>query len=609
MPNRRGARGGSGITVVLVLTLAMAAPFVAIPERAARAEPAAATDVLSLGAGPDRSGAMPGPGPTGQPALRWRAETGAYPLTGEDFTAVYPFFLNVEPAVAAGLVVAPGIDTGLVALDVRDGMRRWRSAPGRDSFASPTVADSAVYAGSYDGVFHAVDLATGAPRWTATLPGDPVTGSPAVADGRVTVGTIRGAVVAFDAHSGVERWRSEAPGFGPMGSPAIAGGVVYALRADGSLRALDAATGTERWRFDGFVPPRGNGLFDLMFTAFPVVADGLVFVGGAGSALHALDAATGREQWRLRLATLRLSAPAVSGGTVFVAADGAYVDGFDTLHALDAATGAVRWSVVADDLHTPPTVVGDIVYAGGGDLSVSAYDAATGERLWRVGLAPPGGRPGRMAVVNTAPVVTEGMVFVGADEQADGSSPHLGSSIVALGSGPAAPSGHDASASRAIATARDVPAPGACRVAPRTVADLIALGSKIDPLNRAAAPLLRPVPAAELQPVAREWIACVNADDYARLFALLTDGYLRRNFATGDPAAAADLAALMLPAAPLPESARFAFVGLADVLPLDAGRVRARVRFQNGDGVSRAQDWIFVPQGGRWRIDEVRPVE
>ena len=52
------------------------------------------------------------------------------------------------------------------------------------------------------------------------------------------------------------------------------------------------------------------------------------------------------------------------------------------IYALDASTGGLLWSYeTGGNVHSAPTVVGDVVYFGSWDNSVYALDASTGDLL------------------------------------------------------------------------------------------------------------------------------------------------------------------------------------------------------------------------------------
>ncbi|NNC38279.1 MAG: PQQ-dependent dehydrogenase, methanol/ethanol family [Acidimicrobiales bacterium] len=139
--------------------------------------------------------------------------------------------------------------------------------------------------------------------------------------------------------------------------------------------------------------------------ATPIVVDGVMYVTGAWSIVHALDARTGEELWTYD--------PEVSGedaikGCCDVVNRGVavydgkvYIGVFDgRLEALDAKTGKVAWSTVTVDQSKPytitmaPRIVKGKVLIGnsGAELGVrgyiSAYDAQTGEKVWRFYTVP-----------------------------------------------------------------------------------------------------------------------------------------------------------------------------------------------------------------------------
>ena len=140
----------------------------------------------------------------------------------------------------------------------------------------------------------------------------------------------------------------------------------------------------------------------------PVVVDGVMYVTNVNAA-WALDAATGREIWhyeRPRSKDLSGDASgginrgvAVLGDRVFMVTDNAH------LIALHRLTGALLWDTQMADSNenygatSAPLVVKDMVISGtsGGDEGirgfVSAYSAATGQRVWRFWTVPAPGDP------------------------------------------------------------------------------------------------------------------------------------------------------------------------------------------------------------------------
>lgn len=131
--------------------------------------------------------------------------------------------------------------------------------------------------------------------------------------------------------------------------------------------------------------------------ATPIVADGRIYVTSDFGVVTAFDLRAKGRLWRYA-PTLGVAKPccgpvnrgvAVAHGLVFVGT----LD--SRLIALDADSGTVRWEVLNNDpdsaysITMAPVVVGNRVIVGtsGGEFAtrgnVTAYDAATGKRLWR----------------------------------------------------------------------------------------------------------------------------------------------------------------------------------------------------------------------------------
>ena len=151
------------------------------------------------------------------------------------------------------------------------------------------------------------------------------------------------------------------------------------------------------WSFD-FETERG-------IEATSIVVDGIMYTTSAWSIVHALDARTGKLLWRYDPQVPKQKSKhaccdvvnrgvAVWEGQVFVGA----LDG--RLIALDAETGAVNWVVATVDSTLPYTITGAprvirgkvLIGNGGAEFGVrgflSAYDAASGDLVWRFYTVP-----------------------------------------------------------------------------------------------------------------------------------------------------------------------------------------------------------------------------
>ncbi len=142
--------------------------------------------------------------------------------------------------------------------------------------------------------------------------------------------------------------------------------------------------------------------------ASPIVANGVMFVATPGSQVIALDAATGNFLWRYKkqipegaiIPHPTSRGVALYGDKVFLAAGDA------TLVALDVKTGKEVWSKqVADNksgyyMSLAPLAADGKILVGcsGGEMGirgfVAAFQAQTGEEMWRTYTVPAPGEPG-----------------------------------------------------------------------------------------------------------------------------------------------------------------------------------------------------------------------
>ncbi len=159
----------------------------------------------------------------------------------------------------------------------------------------------------------------------------------------------------------------------------------------------------------------------------------------------------------------------------------------------------------------------------------------------------------------------------------------------------------------------DIPAPEECTVAPRTEEDFRALFQDASSVATPAAssepgtlPAGEPADdqtVEEINTVWRNYIACVNAGDLTRAFALTSDQQLRRIFVyPGIDAASEDQLIEIFMATPAPLSSNMAlpFVPLEDARLLDDGRAAA----VDPGSTGQRQVLIFREEDDQWRFDD-----
>ena len=286
--------------------------------------------------------------------------------------------------------------------------------------SSPTVVEGVLY-GSISDHVKALDAATGELIWryeTDDYWGTDLT----VADGTVYVAD-EDVVDTLDAASGALLRRYEMGDSRWTSAPAVDEEVMYLYTNGLNLIALDLASGEILWRYHT----------ELFFDA-PVVAEGVIYVGTVGPDVYASDAVSGELLWRFppredsSSSLLLAEGPLPAGGHslsmaiplahIAVAAGVVYAGSFNgRLYALDAVSGKPLWSVQVGVMRSAPTVAERVLYVGSSNQQygyVRAFDAATGERLWRYWVVA--GFDRMVGGFVDTPTVADGVVYVSSGE-------------------------------------------------------------------------------------------------------------------------------------------------------------------------------------------------
>ena len=203
-------------------------------------------------------------------------------------------------------------------------------------------------------------------------------GGIAVDGGNAYLGDDEGNVYALDLATGALRWTAEHSGE-VLGAPAVSEGKVYAVvhdpeRSLASLYALDVASGSEMWTYQ----PKGAG----SGMSVPTAMGGMVVVGTSDRLVHALSAADGKtERWRSLVlsAFSPVSSSALSSDALLVSD---YPGG---LYRLDPGTGARLWDYQLNELvpRSSPVVSGTAVLLGLNDGRLVAIDLDSGLLVWQ----------------------------------------------------------------------------------------------------------------------------------------------------------------------------------------------------------------------------------
>ncbi len=235
-----------------------------------------------------------------------------------------------------------------------------------------TLADDTLFAGTKDGVLHAVNATDGLERWTFPAGGECL-GTPLLYRGMIYFGGLDRRLYALDARRGRMVWNFPARGW-IDGSACAGDGRIYFGSRDRHLYAVDARLGVERWAVE----------LDGPIVATPATDGPRVFVGTRVGTFCAVEAATGKVLWRYA------AGGAVTGGSCVSEGRVAFGDFGGRVHAVDAATGKLVWKqacAVGGPVVAAPILVGSVLYGGTEDGKVWGVDWAEGFLGWQENLS------------------------------------------------------------------------------------------------------------------------------------------------------------------------------------------------------------------------------
>ena len=306
--------------------------------------------------------------------------------------------IESSAAIAAGVVYV-GVGNGdLIAVDLDSGALRWtHSTQSYIGESSPAVGGGVVYIGDLEGTLHAVGASDGKPLWTFRTEGE-IKSSPILVplqgEDLVLIGSYDTHLYALEARTGKLRWKFQTDG--PVHtSPAVHDGLALIAGCDGMFRAIRVADGTQAYAIDA-------GAYTA---ASPVIDGDRAYFGTFDFEVLAADLKEQQIVWRYSDPGGQFpfySSPALSGGRVVIG-------GRDKLvHAVDTATGEPAWTFATRArVDSSPAVAGGRVYIGSADNRFYVLDLASGSKLWEFDTG---------ASVMTSPAIAAGRIVIGAQD-------------------------------------------------------------------------------------------------------------------------------------------------------------------------------------------------
>lgn len=354
------------------------------------------------------------------------------------------------PIVSGGMVYVGSWDGMMYALREADGSLVWSLATeqvisncdvnyGIDSTAA--IVGGRLYFGAANCNLYSVNAANGNVIWRTHLAdgtkGWHLWSSPLVSDGKIYVGLashcdapcVRGTIICVSAADGSELWRSYTAPEGSTGAGVWSSFAIDPQRrlvyvASGnfcegadtygdSILAYNADTGALAWNFKN--EARNRDVENLDFGAAPVLFDvsgvPALAVGSKDGYSYAVRRDTGELLWATPVTdgsgdTGIIASAAAANGKIYFGTRAA--DGTGKLVALDQRLGQIVWEQPQPvAVYGAAAVANGVVFIGGADGVLRAYDAESGAPLWS---AQRGAMWGGVSV-------TSDRVFVGSNDR------------------------------------------------------------------------------------------------------------------------------------------------------------------------------------------------
>lgn len=328
--------------------------------------------------------------------------------------------LSAQPVVADGVVFTLDAQGTVKAFDAASGTEKW-SAKTRPCAGDETSAPGGglshgggrVFVSNGCAFVAALDPATGAVAWRATLPA-PAQSAPTVVDDRLYVVTMNNQMHALAVADGAALWSytGTPEETGVLGAAAVAADKTLAVLplSSGELIGLRPENGQVAWS-DSLSSVRGAGPLSSIadIRGLPVIDQGAVYAASYAGRLVALDAVSGRRLWQREGGSAETPWP--SGSFLFSLASD------QRLLALSRDTGALKWSVQLPRfagkkakgkalIWSGPVVAGGRLILASSDGRMIEADPQTGKTLRETKLK---------GAVSLAPVVALNTLFVLSD--------------------------------------------------------------------------------------------------------------------------------------------------------------------------------------------------
>ena len=236
------------------------------------------------------------------------------------------------PATEGGVVYVSGRDGAAWAVDGRNGRVLWQfpglpATSGALGTAAPGIADGTVLFPFASGEIVAAKASDGVPVWSASVSGErlgrgtgpisDITGDPVIVGGTAYAANVGGRTAAISMRDGSRIWTADEGAQGPV---LVLGNALFLVTDQGRLVRLDAGSGQPVWAVDmpNYVSARPGRRSRIYANFGPVLAGGRLAVASGDGTLRLFDPASGTLVGSVEIPGGAASAPALSGGALYV---------------------------------------------------------------------------------------------------------------------------------------------------------------------------------------------------------------------------------------------------------------------------------------------------
>lgn len=288
---------------------------------------------------------------------------------------------KTTPTVSDSLVLIGGYDGSVRAYDVKSGKLKWQVQTGGAIAGQILLQGDKVYVGSEDRMLYCLTAAKGRQVWKFEAE-EPIYSMP-VSDGKaIYFGCGSGAFYSVDIATGKQVWKNSDATYNIEIKPFLFDGKVYYGAWDKFIYCVNTADGKLVWKHIGQGSSHGGGaVYYSPADCGPVVCKGVVFTADRKYECSLSESATGNVISALEsVAAVGLS---MDGQFVYLRRTNSKLDKVDS-------TGKVVWSaeVPVGIVPAAPTEAGGIVYVCGNRGTVSAVSASDGKVLWQYDSTP-----------------------------------------------------------------------------------------------------------------------------------------------------------------------------------------------------------------------------